>query len=244
MSNDPINEESTKGEGFTAKLFGHEITIWGNNYFRNIMVFIGASMLLYIMFQTEVNELFSKTFNRAEYEQKEKFSLHHQFISPIITAWDTIHDIDDVSKKNVRLVRDNIDDAVLRYENLKVDKLSMATQITWKYHLARLKVIEADKTSKIAPLDMSVKLLEEAKTNSNDTDNLTVKDMDFINGIQMNTRIKRTLLNSYALMYHISNDASHRILSERILKDVGGCKELISMYFYHEKIANSLGCKI
>ena len=247
MPNQPQTNGSqnpSSNQGISLEALGAKITLWGRNHLQHIFIIFGLFAVVYFVFQTEANELYKKIFHGAAYEQKQKFLLQHEFISPIIDAWDTIHDIEDMSKKNVTLVRDQIDDAVLRYESLNVDKLSMAIQITWKYHLARLKVIEADKSSNINALKVAIKWLEEAKLNSNNTDELTVDDMNFINNKGINTRIKRTLLNSYALLYYISKEQKYLLLSGEILRDVGGCNELISTYFYHEKIAKALNCKI
>jgi hypothetical protein len=247
MANQPQtngSQDSSGNQGISLEALGAKITLWGQNHLKHTLIIIGFFVVFYLVFQIEANELYKKVFHGAEYEQKQKFLLHHEVISPIIDAWDTIHDIEDMRKKNVTLVRDQIDDAVLRYESLKVDKLSMAIQITWKYHLARLKVIEADKSSKINALEVAIKWLEEAKLNSNNTSKLTVDDMKFINEKGINTRIKRTLLNSYALLYYISKDKKYLLLSDEILKDVGGCNELASTYFYHEKIAKALNCII
>jgi hypothetical protein len=240
QSQSPAPSGSDQPSGFSVEAFGAKFALWGKHTLWVLIIGFG----FYLVFQTEANEFYKKTFNKAEYEQKKKFYLQHEFISPIIDAWDNIHDIEDMSKKSVKKVREGIDDAIFRYESLKVDKLSMATQVTWQYHLARLKVIEADKYSKINSLEVAIHWLNEAKSNSNKTELLTPDDMKFINNIRMNTRIKRTLLNAYALSFHITQDVKYSHLASEVLKDIGGCRELDSTYFYHKKIAKTLSCKI
>ena len=212
----PTPSGSEQPSGISVEALGTKVTIWG----KNILLILLIATPLYLALQTEVHDKIKKHFYKEEYEQKQKFYLQHKFISPIIDAWDTIHDIEDMSKKSVILVRKDIDDAVLRYENLNVKKLSMAIQITWQYHLARLKIIEADKDSKINSLEVAVKLLVQAKLNSNNPETLTSNDMEFINKNGMNARIKRTLLNAYALSFHITQDKKYSLMASEILKDV------------------------
>ena len=240
----PDVDDKALQEGFSLSAFGTQITIWGERHFRRLLGFLAVLTVVYVVFQDEANVYVERLINPVKFEQNQKFLLQHAYVSPIIDAWDTIHDIEDRTKKNVKLVRERIDDAVNRYEQLKVDKLSAAAQITWMYHLARLKVIEADKTAKINALEVAINWLDRAKVKSNETDKLSVADMKFINDIGMNTRIKRTKLNTYALFYHISDDIKYYHLAAELLEDIGGCEELISTYLYHVKIANALQCSI
>ncbi|KGJ89523.1 hypothetical protein [Colwellia psychrerythraea] len=239
-----MDVQSDNNESVLVKFFGAEFSFTGIKTIKKFFQYGLVVLAFFIIFQTEISVLFNKYIHPEKHSQKQHLNEYHNDVLLILEAWDSVIDIDDRSKKSVAFIRENIDMNLARYGKLQTNLLSEVNQITWLFHAARLKIIEADITSDRKAIMEAVTLLKKAKDKSNDPVKLTKEDTKFLKRININKLIKRTSLNAYALTFHITKDIIYSGLANNILMDLGGCEELSSSYFYHEKIANAINCTV
>lgn len=179
--------------------------------------------------------------------QKAALSEVHTLAKKMIYKWNTVSDMSLDEKTVVSDIRANIQGVHLRYSKLSVDKLSMANQITHKWHLAKLKVALADtlatsNSSTAVNEILNAKALLEEIAVTIESDLLTDKDLEYLGNANMKERIKRTKLITLALAYHLTKDKSLYDESQILLKYFKGCKHLQSDDVAHINIMNALGC--
>lgn len=212
------------------------------------IILVGMVVAIFFLIPDAVFEKYDRWSRPEYYEQHDKFHAQHKFVKEVISEWNTVRDISDTIKKNVIAVRNGHKDSLEGYRTLKVDKLSLSTQITWHYHLAKLFIIDADITDKISSVDDAITNLQRVEE-LRSKGHLTPEDITFLGNIRILRKVNRTYLNAHALGYLISkanNDQStaenHLNQVEFRIKDLGGCTDLRTTEVYHLKLREGIGC--
>ena len=208
----------------------------------------GPLMLLflaYLIWQAKFDKLVENIRFPERTEQYNKFDELHPIIEELANRWNNVSNVSNVDgykTSNVRYIRDHIHDALSPYENLKLDKVNLVTQIAWNWHLARINIIVADMESKYFSIEKAFFHLTKAEELRAKSEQLTPKELKQLKEISINKIILRERINAYAIGYFISEEQQDLLLAKKHLESLGGCDVLINERFFHKKIANVINC--
>ena len=214
----------------------------GKNAAKILLAIVVILAVLGIVFEDKLRTTYSRWIKSEYFIQYDNLKSQHKFVRDVADQWDNIEDINNLDNNNVQNVRAGLFDALERYEVLKTDKLDIASQVVWLWHLAKLKVIEADISDDYNAITRAITYLKQAQKRSTDPDKLKPYDIEFLTVNKYNSKIRRTMLNAYAMAYFIQGVDSDRQKAMVLLKIEGGCEQLKKSSLYHKKIISALGC--
>ena len=198
--------------------------------------------LAYFIWQAKFDKFIEEIRFPERTEQYNKFDELHPIIEELANRWNNVSNLDGYKTSNVRYIRDHIHDALIPYENLKLDRVNLATQIAWNWHLARTNIIVADMESRYIYIKKALRHLTKAEELRAKSQQLTSKELKQLKEISINKIILRERINAYAIGYFINEEQQDLLLAKKHLEGLGGCDVLTNERFFHKKIANVINC--
>lgn len=237
------NEDSIE---FNAGTDGVNIKLKGNKLHKIIFGILFVFFLIggYVYFSNKeiLDNAIDKIIHADKATQKKAFEAQYNIVARVLTNWDDLTDINDISMENVNIVKNNITTALNGHKTLKTDLLDHNYKITWLWHLARLHIISADVTPDYLSIARAIITLEQLEEYIEDREKFDESTKQFINNNRLDLKIQRTFLIAYALGYDITKSAKDFDRAQKIFIKMGKCAGLKSKAFRHNKIKAVFGC--
>lgn len=182
-------------------------------------------------------------------EQQAKLDVGHKKATHLINTWNPISDIADLTKDGVQFIRDNQASTLHFYVNLKIDRLSTATNVSYLWHRAKLYIINADMENDIKSVEEALADLDAAEQLLSNTEKLSLADIKYLTETHnMQQYIERTRLNAFAFGYLFSTKKAdkeiYRSKINALQEKLGDCEFQQKKDNRNLRIMEVLGCDV
>lgn len=234
-------------DGITAKFKGR--------YVKTFVGFLVVAGIGGYLFKDNISKIALQWAGGNQIQvQKEKLEFLHPSVMSMADGWNSIDGIDtedEEGKKMVVSILDKKESIFIPYERLEIDQLPIATQAVQRWHLARLKIIDADFSKDdtdyaVQSLNSSLSYLDQAEKFASDVGTMSAEHFKFIVSNHYHDRIKRTRLNALALLKVVSelDFSSKKKELSKLFDKFGGCDGLIQGGLKHKRILTALECPV
>jgi len=174
---------------------------------------------------------------------KLKLAEQHKYVRKVIDKWNDVSDINDINNLDVKYVRDNILDALERYQGFESDEFTVRLTVSYLHHLAKMRIIYTDVYRDSSHIFIAENELNKALNLASNSSILTTDDIQFLNEKQTIRQLKATLVNAHTYQYIVTKSGDFKVLASEQLKQVGGCLYLNQKRVQHISILEVLGCQ-
>lgn len=218
---------------------------WGNVvakvYRKRVLACIAVVGAVSFLFKKEIKSWIDRQNDTEPYVQYDNYKAIHPQVNDIISSWNKVHSVEDTLRDDVRKILRTIYGIHSRFSTLKVDKLSISTQIYWHMDNARLNNILYDIHGDEKYAEEAIKFVNEAKRLSSDASKMNDNDLKNLHEHNVDYEIDWIQIASFTLT--ISNgNGLYKAELEKLIAKYGGCDMFKTDPVTHFKMREGLPC--
>lgn len=225
-----------------------QISLFGSvlfNFFTKkavVLTTISALVIgaVYFLFQDSIKSTIDRVRGSESWTQYDKYDATQQQVKIILDHWNNLESLEQRARKDVHYIFATINGVFNRFSSLKIDKLSMGTQVYWHMDLARLYNILYDMYGDDESIELAVQTATKAKELST-SEKLTKKDLEKFAKYQVDYQISWIFLASYTLSVSQGNHKYQGDL-KKLVDELGGCETFRADPVTHKKLKAGLPC--
>ncbi|WP_212748159.1 hypothetical protein [Pseudoalteromonas sp. S2755] len=196
--------------------------------------------VIFFTYKSEIKSEFDRLTGSESWVQYDKYDATQQQVKIILNHWNNLESLEQRARKDVQYIFVTINGVFDRFSSLKIDKLSMGTQVYWHMDLARLYNILYDMYGDDESIELAVQTATKAKKLST-SEKLTKKDLEKFAKYQVDYQISWIFLASYTLSVSQGNHKYQGDL-KKLVDELGGCETFKADPVTHKKLKAGLPC--